>query len=81
MRHTWLPVEGSSFAMTLLSLLKSDPDYLAGAARVMVFTRDVAAAERVAGILADDGLQHVVYHKSVSQVWWRLGWRLWWCWW
>ena len=38
-----------------------------GEGRTLVFAGDVAAANDVAGILTQAGLQPLVYHKGVSQ--------------
>ena len=38
-----------------------------GEGRTLVFAGDVAAANDVAGILTEAGLQPLVYHKGVSQ--------------
>lgn len=34
----------------LLAAIKADPDYQAGKARVLVFTRNTASADRVSGL-------------------------------
>ena len=38
-----------------------------GEGRTLVFAGDVAAANNVAGILTEAGLEPMVYHKGVSQ--------------
>lgn len=57
-------VSDSTFADTLLDVLRSDSDHAAGRGKTLVFAADGAAAERAAAVLAGGGVRHVVYHKS-----------------
>lgn len=49
--HTWVRVgkAESDLDEALLAAIQSDPDYAAGRARVLVFTRNTANADRVSG--------------------------------
>lgn len=62
--HAWREVSDSTFADTLLDVLRSDSDHAAGRGKTLVFAADGAAAERAAAVLAGGGVRHVVYHKS-----------------
>ncbi len=62
--HACVQVSDTTFADTLLDVLRSDPDHAAGRGKTLVFVADGAAAERAAAVLAGGGVRHVVYHKS-----------------
>jgi hypothetical protein len=64
--HTWRPVDAATWGRTLLAAVKEDTHYAAGNGRTLVFAKDVASADRVASVLSRDGVNVVVYHKSVS---------------
>lgn len=47
MDHTWVHVTPESADSALINTIKQDPDYQSGRARVLVFARESAGADRV----------------------------------
>ncbi|KAF6254436.1 P-loop containing nucleoside triphosphate hydrolase protein [Scenedesmus sp. NREL 46B-D3] len=66
--HAWRrlrgPEEGDA---ALVEAVQADPDYEAGQARVLVFARDTATADRLAAVLEEQGINNVLYHKNIPK--------------
>jgi hypothetical protein len=61
--HTWVRVgkQESDIDAALLAAIQSDPDYMDNKARILVFTRNTASADRVGG----RGPQALVFGRPV----------------
>ncbi|EIE24767.1 P-loop containing nucleoside triphosphate hydrolase protein, partial [Coccomyxa subellipsoidea C-169] len=60
--HTWLPITQDSWRSSLQARSLGE----VGQGRTLVFAANVAAANEVATVLADVGLQPLLYHREVS---------------
>lgn len=56
----------SGWGHALLAAIRNDPDYPAGRAKILVFADDKESADAVSGLLAEEALPHVLYHKGVN---------------
>lgn len=52
-----LQVDDASFQASLLQAIREDPGYAAGSAKVMVFTKDTGAADKVSELLSQAGVE------------------------
>ncbi|CAL8464060.1 g3595 [Coccomyxa elongata] len=64
--HTWLPVTDDTWRSTLQEAVRGDVEHGEGHGRTIVFAANVAAADEVAGVLAEVGLEPLLYHREVS---------------
>ncbi|EFJ41914.1 hypothetical protein VOLCADRAFT_98000 [Volvox carteri f. nagariensis] len=62
--HAWREVSEESFGVTLLDVVRSDPDYQARRGKTLIFAADGASADAVSELLHGGQVPHVVYHKS-----------------
>jgi len=52
-----LQVDEANWGDQLVGVIKGDPDYQRGAAKVLIFTKDVAAADAAATVLRSAGIE------------------------
>lgn len=62
--HHWLEVNDDSWGKQLVNVIKGDPDYQAGKAKTLIFTKDTATADAASSLLHSAGVKHMVYHKN-----------------
>ena len=58
-------VTDESSSSALVRCIKSDPNYVAGKARLLIFVKDGDSADRASATLDAAGIRNVVYHSGI----------------